>query len=372
MNNRTKVSCINITICIGLLIFTACCKPADRSLKQPNTFTNRYRQITSESINLIVEIKQLSENSPKIIGAIGYNHESNAAMIVNMDTGNMETWSLDNDSLVSTLILQIVTDQGLNFNGNANEILGANNHEYRDDNKDGFLEEYIYGIKAWDTSDGTVIYCFVNCDYIPPLATYISSGLNITGDWIYIFSTGDMMSENIKSGQSNNVILLSPDNYFHLISNLTLNSTGNRYAIAYQEGGVRIFSQKIVALFSPEFERNIDNDFKAAIALTFSPSDRWLARIRDDKVNIWRVIGLTGKEQYEVEIPSAKLLVFDNMEQMLFVSSEDTITVIDITKKDIVTTLSTPNITALSISQDNRLLLWGDSEGIIHIWGVEQ
>jgi hypothetical protein len=31
---------------------------------------------------------------------------------------------------------------------------------------------------------------------------------------------------------------------------------------------------------------------------------------------------------------------------------------------------ATPKITSLSISSDNRLLIWGDREGTIHVWGV--
>jgi hypothetical protein len=357
---------------IGSILISSC-ENKEAYLNNPNTYTSQFQIISTTTIPSIQEFRSYIGHTPGSIGAISYHYDSNEVMIVLLDSGILETWSLDTYQLLSLYELGIVTNQGLEFDGLGNKIIGAIINEFRDENNDGNLEEYIKAIKVWNTRSGEIQYCLVTCDLSDISSDYISAGINLPGDWIYSYDEGRVWSENINTGSVYGVVLLSPEYYFHNVGRITFNSSGMRYAIAYQEGGVRILSRKShTAWLSPEFEKNIDNDFKSVSALTFSLNDKWLARIRENKVTIWRVFGLTGKEQYEVEIPSAKLLVFDNTEQMLFVSSEDIVTAIDITKKEIVTTLTTTNITALAISQDNRLLLWGDSVGGIHVWGIKQ
>ncbi|MGD0752476.1 MAG: hypothetical protein ABSA23_13855, partial [Anaerolineales bacterium] len=66
----------------------------------------------------------------------------------------------------------------------------------------------------------------------------------------------------------------------------------------------------------------------------------------------------------------AQLLAFDRSEQLLFVGTNDAISVIDLAEKSTLTTISTAGLTTFTISSDNRLLIWGDSKGAIHIWGI--
>lgn len=368
---NTKLT-IRIISILFMFLLTCCSPMSNYSQSVTNNYNKYFQQINITNIKNINVIRNLERNSSGRIGAIGYNTNSNTVMVVNVDAGELEIWGLESGKIISNYGLGIVTDQGLQFNLNSDKLVGATYHEYRDDNLDGNLEEYISGINVWDTKSGNVIHCFIECGYKPPSIIDLSAGLDHVGNWVYAFNNGGLVSENIETDKIISYILISLKNYNHPIGRITLDSDGMKFAIAYQEGGMRIRSQKTrTELFSPEFENNVDKDYKHVLALSFSPIDKWLARIRENKVTIWRVFGLTGKEQYEVEIPFAKLLVFDNTEHMLFVSSEDTVSVIDINKKEIVTTLTTPNITALGISQDNRLLLWGDSKGGIHVWGIQ-
>jgi WD40 repeat protein len=206
-------------------------------------------------------------------------------------------------------------------------------------------------------------------------STYIGAGLDPTGQWAYIYDDIVLRIDALNGGNYSGSIniLSSPDWYWHYVGRITMNSTGRKYAVAYEEGAVRIFSQDIsMGLFSPDFSENVDGDNQAIPALAFSPADKWLARIRADRVSVWRVRGLGGRLQYESDLPGARFLAFDNSEKLLFVGANETITVIDLAKKSVLATLSTPDLTALTISSDDRLMIWGDSTGAIHLWGVPE
>jgi len=65
--------------------------------------------------------------------------------------------------------------------------------------------------------------------------------------------------------------------------------------------------------------KNVDKNYKLIPALTFSPHDKWLARIRDGKVTVWKVSETNGTLQYEANFPNAQFLAFDRSEKLLFV-----------------------------------------------------
>jgi WD40 repeat protein len=318
-------------------------------------------------------LEQLKSPGAGPIGGIGYKIAQNTLLAVNMSDGSLETWNFESKTLVSDYKLNIASIQGLSFNDAETLLIGATKHEIGNYAAEELLEDYVDGIKVWDTATGKLAFCVTLCSekaQINRSPDYIGAGIAPYGSRVFEFDKIGLGIDNIKTNKSSIVLLSDPDWYWHYIGRVVFNSTGNRYAVAYQEGAVKVYRIGILGIFSPEMGKNVDKNYKSISALTFSPNDKWLARIRDGKVTVWKVSETNGTLQYESTFPNAQLLAFDRSEQLLFVGTNDAISVIDLAEKSTLTTISTAGLTTFTISSDNRLLIWGDSKGAIHIWGI--
>ncbi len=372
---RTKIILHKMPyLLLGCLLISSCSIEKSETIPPTNPFTNNLQSLSKTNVPKLEELEQITISNLGAIAGINYRVAKNELSVVNMGDGSLETWSLDSKSQLADFDLGIITPKGLGFDGVGDYLIGATRHEFRDDNGDGIPVEYIDDIKVWNTQTGDLTFCATLCSEQSNAtrpSPYLSAGLSPTGQLAYEYDKIGMKIDNFETNQSKDVFLSSPDYYWHYVGRITFNSTGERYAVAYQEGAVRIFSQVLnKGILSPEISRNVDKDFQSIPALVFSPEDKWLARIRADKITIWRVLWLGGKLKHEFDFPNAKLLAFDYTEDLLFVGSDKEITIINLADMSTVATLSTPNLTALTISSDNRLLIWGDSMGTIHVWGI--
>jgi WD40 repeat protein len=108
------------------------------------------------------------------------------------------------------------------------------------------------------------------------------------------------------------------------------------------------------------------------IAAKFDPAGHWLAFIRDNHLSVWQTAKRPESLYLEADVPNAVTLGFDQTGTLLFVGTSDKITIWDVANKTIVAEYDTPRLASLAISEDNRLLIWGDAWGKVHIWGAHR
>jgi len=73
----------------------------------------------------------------------------------------------------------------------------------------------------------------------------------------------------------------------------------------------------------------------------------------------------------KIPISNGNLLAFNHSGNLLAVATDNEILMFDIAKREQVASFDTGEATALFFTHDDRLLTWGDADGVIHIWGVE-
>jgi WD40 repeat protein len=172
----------------------------------------------------------------------------------------------------------------------------------------------------------------------------------------------------------------NPDsNDWKIIGDIAIDSTNHRLAIIFQEGEVQLdtISHSDNTSFIPlrfserlnMYEGNQPQEIQRSV---FDIDGHWLAVVRGGRLAVWDVDGWRKKQLFSYEVGQIHGLSFDMRGDLLFVVVEDQILIFGLRDKGIISQLNAPNISTLCISEDNRLLFWGDDEGNIHVWGVKK
>jgi WD40 repeat protein len=134
-----------------------------------------------------------------------------------------------------------------------------------------------------------------------------------------------------------------------------------------QEGGIWLSTDNSIFPYRT-IVKGKEGDIQEVVAAQFDPTGYWLAFIRGDRVSVWQA----DKEKLylEEDMINAVNLRFDRTGQRLIVAASDKIVIWDLEGKNKIVEYDAPGISALSISDDNRLLIWGDTQGRAHIWGA--
>jgi WD40 repeat protein len=149
----------------------------------------------------------------------------------------------------------------------------------------------------------------------------------------------------------------------------------DRYAIAFRDGEVLIKKsgqEDSLLGLSHYLGKYKDGTGDEVAALSFSPNGQLLARIQGKVLTVWVVTVLSGKTQLEHDISNGRLIAFDQSSKMLFVGTVNGVEVWGVKDGRLLGEYTTPGITSLSVSLDNRLLIWGDKSGAIHVWGLRK
>jgi WD40 repeat protein len=145
-------------------------------------------------------------------------------------------------------------------------------------------------------------------------------------------------------------------------------------AVVYQEGKITL--EPIVThgplIHITELQNGMENELEPIHFALFDRSGKWLAIVRGNQLSVWSVGSWAKKIVYQEEVGAVHGLSFNPSGTLLFLATEDKIRVIGLAKKRLEAEFNTPNITSLDISEDNRLLFWGDETGTVHVWGISE
>lgn len=75
-----------------------------------------------------------------------------------------------------------------------------------------------------------------------------------------------------------------------------------------------------------------------------------------------------GQALFQIDA-SSPALAFDPFGRLLFVGSRNQLQVYDVEKMNVVAEYDVTGITSIAVSEDNRLIIWGDGDGAVHLWG---
>jgi len=361
---------------LGLILMVAiiaCSTPAAvtaPTVHPPNTFTEDLSTLDTSAITAMAEIAKFVSTHDGVI-QVAYASDTNRVLAAYED-GYIIGWDGTTTNVVLEHDLKIASSNSLNFNISSTMLLGATESLIRS-NKYNPTTEYINGIALWNVETGDLIRCITYPCQDNPLSRdgYIGAAIDPTGQWVLVYSESTVDVSNL-SGTSSHLHLINnlDADYQWNIGAVAVDAIHKRYAIILQEGGVWLdtldstnYAYHILADGQP-------NDLHAVLDAKFDPGGQRLAVIRDDILSVWQLARDSEKELLHKEIPDAFTLTFDQEGKLLIVGVPNKIIVWDLEKQDIIAEYDTLGITSLTFSQDNRLVIWGDVSGAVHIWGV--
>ena len=322
-----------------------------------------------------------SENGGSAI-KIAYLSDSNTILAV-YDDGSVLTWDVETLSVVTRYRVDIASTVGLEFDKSGSLLMAAG-HRYVAE-LHAQMTELVSSIAIWSTGAGEKAHCLsFTCDPTGeiPLSTgnpawKIGAILNPAGEWSLLYSEYNITVQALtgQGGDQAFQINAPDDEYWWHIGKVAFDEVHQRFAIVYQEGRIelRLLGESTIGGLSvgdPIVSDGTRNEMKPVTHATFDPSGRRLAVVRNNELAIWN---LEGEIQYALvsDAQGVITVTFDRSGQLLIVAATDLVTMWDVEERVVVAQIETPNVSTLSISQDNRLLLWGDSEGKVHVWGIQ-
>lgn len=106
------------------------------------------------------------------------------------------------------------------------------------------------------------------------------------------------------------------------------------------------------------------------VDLEFDETHSWIGWLTDQKLILWSLKNYFVPLHMNMDLKNANAMRFDHTGQILAVATKNGITIFDLVEKKQIIEYQTGEVTALYFSRDNHLLIWGDAQGTIHLWGV--
>ncbi|MBI3172354.1 MAG: hypothetical protein HYZ25_01445 [Chloroflexi bacterium] len=356
-------------------------------IDNPNEFTSDLMMLRTDNIGDLQEISQIAikEDYGVIVG-LSESSDDKTLLILFSD-GKLIKW----DNVLNKIVAE--------FN------LSAADRKYSGFNEDGSLV-FTYGglIKSGDDAGDKGGYQLFGTKYGNLVSCYASPKCNdnieeesvndFPIDGLFLLQNGKLLisyhNQSIRivpvvkeygfpSGYS------APD--LESISRIAIAPSKKYIAIARSDGSISIqdFSMfanidintgSEISTQSPgdkniiETRLAIPSKFDSLRDLAFDPSNIWLAALTDKELVTWSLQKLIFSRYIVRPIKNGNMISFDRTGNILALATQDGISIFSMKRGELVSTLDVGNVVFLYFAPDNRLLVWGDSEGNVHFWGV--
>lgn len=367
---------IDRLLIIPLLLLASCIVYPEGELPY-NEYSQGFVPLQDDTLGGLAEIDTwaIMENEESI-SLIQYNIVSNELTVISEQTGKVVLYAIGTKDAIYQHVVDIPNLRVLDIDDNGEELLVAmSGQTWKEEEKP---REYLNWIAIWDTTLNSMTQCFSESCIAeltdPDRIAIADIGAIMDADTMVVYNE-DSYTVTILSPENGGAVSLvnSPDaEYWWNIGKIAIDSENNRLAIVFQEGRIAL-----VKISEPGnwplawidvLEQGEENQLQPIQDVIFDPSSKWLAIVRGEELVIWQVSGWK-REVFRERIGNVQGMRFNPSSELLFIGKDDAISVISLEERRVIFEMETPAITSLNISEDNRLLFWGDKDGTIHVWG---
>jgi WD40 repeat protein len=313
----------------------------------------------------------------------------NGNLLVIYDNGILRRWNLNTLTPESEFTFLATNSRSVNFSEDGSLVITPGNHL-------GTSE--VNGYTLWNVHSGEIVDCFgPQCPEGWSHLDMPSVGLGLTpnGRWIidytgsYIHATGIQL----KMAGTWNVDSNPDDNAELNISKIAFDTNGSYIACATEEGELFVFD--IENLFNPTGRTNQDiitgqgngegsivqrkyrlygkydpNAKNVIDDLSFDDTRTWLAQLTDQELTVWDLRKTFFSRHMSVPVRNGNVVAFSHTGDLLAAGTIKGILLYSLQIQKQIAVFNTGEVTSLYFSRDDRLIIWGDSGGTIHLWGV--
>ena len=237
------------------------------------------------------------------------------------------------------------------------------------------------GFSVWNTRTGERIECWgPHCPGGDPYdARFIDIGLLLDPKRRWIIEYSETGGSAI--GLENNPwggIDIPESKTGARIKLLTLDKSGGILAYALDNDTVHLFETesflgvKKSGILKNRVLRYSPTSLPTQIrAFSFDDTRTWLALLNDNELVVWDLRKYINPRHLQISVKDGNVVAFDHTGSILAIGTKKGIMILDFENKVQLAELDVQNVTALYFTLDNRLLVCGDADGSIHLWGVK-
>jgi len=374
---RTERITVRLLICM-LLLLTSCNSYSDDEMPH-NEFSHRFTPLRVDTVDGLAEIGAWEiMGRGNAISLVKHNLVLNRLTVISEQIQKIVLFAIEKEETIAQQIVDIPNLRVLDIDEVGDKLLVAMAGRMRNDQ--GKPRDFFHWVGIWSVASGSLDECLsgscidemTDPDHIEKAdigAVMDAETVVAYDEYSYRFA---ILSPENGGGIS---LINSPDSdYWWHIGKIALNSNRSQLAIVFQEG--RIVLEKISEHNNwplkgfEVLEKGVENSLQPIQNVVFDQSGKWLSIIRGKRLSIWSVSGWIKKETFSDQIDDVQEMKFNPSGELLFIMIDDHIRIIGLEEEKVVFELHTPGITSLDISDDNRLLFWGDENGTVHVWGI--
>ena len=332
-----------------------------------SSYSQFFSSIEFASVDQIVEVRNIDVNGGPI-AAVYLKPGTDQLLIVSIGDGVLRTVDLESRDIIKEFDLGITVSTGIGFDRDGELMIAARQQVSMDD---GFGERlYIGDMRVWRTSTGEMI-TFVDRNIYGEYGIALGSDIDSSGERYLNFDELVVGASTISGDHSSISLVGSVGSTYRTISLVEFEEEGKRIATAFDQGYTKVeFGAPYFRIGYTRLGSFEEGSLQPVADLDFSQNGRYLAQITMDTISIWRLGLFRGRLKVETEIPGAEHIEFSSNDDYLIVSTSDEIKVLDVATGEIVSEIEAPGITTFITAEDDRFLIWGDQEGIVHVLGV--
>lgn len=357
-------------------------------ISQPTGFTSDYTGLSASTIANANETLVIPPPYDDVGGVIALMQANKDDILVVYENGLFRRLDLPSLNTLTEFDFKAASSNGVYFSADGRMVLTP-----------GMVvpSSKLVGYSVWNTETGEIVKCWgshcPNGDKEDD--RFSNSGLLMdpNGRWIIEYGGSVIGVDGIKENLSSIIDLYDYGfNRDYHVSKMAFDPSGEYLTYALREGQVRVFKAEYylspniaIATLStnPEgpvtvFEgRRIYGSYASnahidTIDLTIDDTHRWLAWLTDENLSVWDLRKSVFATQLQLPIHAGNVIAFDRIGNLLAIGTKTGILVFDIEEKQKIAEFDVTEATTIYFSKDNRLMIFGDVDGSIHIWGVKE
>lgn len=344
--------------------------------------------ISSHNVANLIEVKRLSLGQAGPVAAIKFPTNSATLLIAYAAEDILREWSLIDNAIKRTITIHPLALGGIAFDAPGSLVaIGAGPDWLLHKDDDAFL-----GVQIWNIDAGYLVrrvgekYDIQSKSLTRNFASQVL--LTPNGNWTLMIDTvADPDLKNLKnltmyevnSGRIGDLAVdLSRKPGENSFDAIALDATGEYLASADRLGKVAV-----IPFQPPHYPKTGEIVIQQAgssetktFALGFDPLRKWLAAIQGVNLVVWSLQSPSFERQLDAVIATQESdsvgLIFSPTGDLLAVNTIDGWEIWDIENRQLLLKHSGVPVSAVAFSPDGRLFAWGDTQGVVHIWGVKE
>jgi hypothetical protein len=356
-------------------------KFANSVIASPAEFSTNLKLISPEDLDNLQETSIRSSTGDGMVIAISESQNPDILQAVfedgffvrwkakeQSDIANQRLFSLQtSDAEIKKLPVYMI-NACIGFNNDGSYLITPNK----------VLSDGLSGYVEWNTE--TIMSTgIIDNNYYQSLAIYPTRDLDFQSTKKSVGFYYGFASENAGGG-----LILTREDEEPDLARIAVDPLGDYFAVVDESG--EILAGDISLFKNSDYDGsrsylsspisyqlfNLTGNEINTVDLKFDQTHSWLAWLTDEDIVIWSLKNYVFPLHLRKELKGGNTISFDRTGRVLAVATLKGITIFDVENKIIIREYPVGEVTALYFSRDNRLLIWGDTEGNVHLWGVPQ